>query len=428
MWSNFLNVIDSSLLPIVFKYLIVILPIAMPFMFFYLFWVLRLRWIQLKFIESQKTCLLEIKLPKEVLKSPAAMEIFCQCLSQGPAANYGEAFLDGKTKPWFSLELVSTDGVPHFYIWCSQAKFKNVVEAQLYAQYPNVEIYEVDDYTKAIDFNLEKRFCWGIQWKLSKPDPYPIKTYIDYGLDGDPKDEYKIDPLTAVIEFLGALKKGDSVWIQILVQRHEEESWKHGRFIKKPDWKDDIKKEIEKIREAAIPKAKKGEEDKTFKFPNPTKGQTETIAAIERSAGKMPFDCMIRGFYISEWSSFNPVNIGALIGCLKQYGSDNLNGFKLSTITDVSDPYKDWVRFVFPFMKKHQERVIALKKKDMFHAYKLRSYFQWPYKYLGGKKPFILNTEELATLFHLPSGIVSQTPTLERVPSKKSEAPANLPI
>jgi hypothetical protein len=407
--------------------LLVVLPVAMPFILLYFFWVLRVRWVQLKFIESQKTCLLEIRLPKEVLKSPAAMEIFLQCLAQGGPGNYSEAYLDGKTKPWFSLELVSTDGVPHFYIWCSQAKFKNVVEAQLYAQYPNVEIYEVEDYTKAIPFDLEKYFVWGMQWRLTQPDPYPIKTYIDYGLDRDPKDEYKVDPLTAVIEYLGSVKKGDSVWIQILLQRHEEEGWVEGRFRTKPDWKGDIKKEIEKIRKETIPEGQRGD-DKTFKFPNPTKGQTEKIAAIERSAGKLPFDCMIRGFYISEWPSFNPIYIGALIGCLKQYGSDNLNGFKIGTTTDVSYGYKDWVRFVFPFMKNHMERVIAWKKKDMFHAYKLRSYFQWPYKFLGGRKPFILNTEELATLFHFPSGIVSQTPTLTRVPSKKSEAPANLPI
>jgi hypothetical protein len=39
----------------------------------------------------------------------------------------------------------------------------------------------------------------------------------------------------------------------------------------------------------------------------------------------------------------------------------------------------------------------------------------------------ILNTEELATIFHFP-GQVAGTPTLERVPSKKAEAPSNLPI
>ena len=38
-----------------------------------------------------------------------------------------------------------------------------------------------------------------------------------------------------------------------------------------------------------------------------------------------------------------------------------------------------------------------------------------------------MNGEELATLYHLP-GAVATTPTLTRIPSKKSEAPANLPV
>jgi hypothetical protein len=416
----------TELFPLTVKWLVIFLPIAMPIMLIIVFWILRIRWVQMKFVEAQKTCILEIKLPKEVMKSPAGMEIFIQHLSQSGAATYGEAFIDGKTRPWFSLELVSTDGVPHLYVWCSQAKFKNLVEAQLYAQYPNLEIYEVEDYTKSFDFDLKKRFCWGIQWALTKPDPYPIKTYIDYGLDSDPKDEYKIDPLTAVIEFLGAIKKGENVWIQILIQKHEDEGWKHGRFMKKLDWKEDIKTEIEKIREQATPKPKKGEET-SFAFPNPTKGQVETISAIERSAGKMPFDAMVRGFYVADWAVFNPTNISILIGILKQFSSNSLNGFKLGTKTDVSDNHKDWVRLVFPFLTGWQDRKSAELKREMFHAYKLRSYFQWPYRFYG-KKPYVLNVEELATLFHFPSGITSQTPTLTRVASKKSEAPANLPI
>ncbi len=38
-----------------------------------------------------------------------------------------------------------------------------------------------------------------------------------------------------------------------------------------------------------------------------------------------------------------------------------------------------------------------------------------------------MTTEELATIFHIP-GKVASTPTLARIPSKRSEAPANLPI
>ena len=40
---------------------------------------------------------------------------------------------------------------------------------------------------------------------------------------------------------------------------------------------------------------------------------------------------------------------------------------------------------------------------------------------------FILNLEELATLYHFP-GEVAATPTLPRIDSTKSSSPSNLPI
>jgi len=426
MFDIFLHSITQELFPSVFKIMSVIFPIVMPFLLLYVFFVLRFRWIQMRFVESQKTCLLEIKLPKEITKSPAVMEIFFNCLSQSGAGGYAEAYLDGKTRPWFSCELVSTGGEVHFYIWCSQSKFKNIVEAQLYAQYPNIEIFEVSkDYTSFFDFDLKKYSMYALQYTLVKADPFPIKTYIDYGLDKDQKDEYKIDPMTAVLEYLGSLKNGENAWIQIMVRKHEKEGSKHGKFFRPgKDLKAETKVEIENIRKSTMQESAEG--DAKFKFPNPTKGQMEVISAIERSATKMPFDCMIRSVYIAETASFTPVNIGGIIANFRQYNSNNLNGFKPVVTTDVSDTFKDFAR-VFPFLKRFIASEIYDLKKDLFHAYKLRSYFEWPYKNYESK-PFVLTAEELATIFHFPGSIVSQTPTLKRVASKKSEAPANLPI
>lgn len=425
------------------KILLLVLPIFIPLFLIFRIWKSRFRYITMKFVEEQKSLLLEIRLPKEITKSPAAMEIFFSHLAQGGAGTYGEAFIDGKTRPWFSCELVSIDGVVRFFIWCSQGKFKNIVETQLYAQYPNIEIFEADDYTKDFYYNPDKYSMTAVQYALTKADPYPIKTYIDYGLDSNPKEEHKIDPITSLVEYLGSLKKGENAWIQILIQKHESESWKHGVLLmdedpKKAGWfkkilinlfgsskklKDEIKEEIEKVRESTI----QDTDGENLKMPNPTKGQTAIITALERSATKTPFDCMIRSVYIAEKDSFNAVNIGGLIGGLKQYSSNDLNGFKPDVKPGVSDARADFARFL-PFLKKKNEKEINEVKEDLFNAYKLRSYFQLPYKNYGGSKPFILTTEELATIFHFPSGMVSQTPTLERVGSKKSEAPSNLPI
>ncbi len=441
------------------KYLLVFMPVALPAMLFYVFWVIRYRWVTMKFVEAQKTCLLEIRLPKEITKSPSAMEIFFTHLAKGGADAYGDAFLEGKTRPWFSLELVSTGGHVRFFVWCSQAKNKGMIETQLYAQYPNLEIFEADDYTKDYFYDPENYPFQAIQFCLTKPDPYPIKTYIEYGLDFDEnqKEEYKIDPITSVLEYLGSLKNGENAWIQILIQKHEAETWEHGSITLKVDPKKanflekiwlhlfgrskDLKKEIddviETIRKKSIPKS---EDKSVMKFPNPTKGELEVIAALERSAKKVPFDCMIRAIYIAEKKSFASGNISGLGGSFKQYRSNNLNSFR-SIYAGVEDWEEDLAR-VHPFFHNYMKNKIARIKKDLFYAYKLRSYFQWPYRHYGRIKPFfqlwgyskpknqpfVLTTEELATVWHFPSHIASQTPTLKRVGSKKSEAPSNLPI
>ncbi len=420
-----------TLIPNVVVILFVIFPIVIPFVLFHVFWVMRLRLAQMKWIEKNgPPCLLEIRLPKEILKSPAGMEIFFSYLSAGGATHYFEALIDGRTRPWFSCEIVSTGGQVKFYIWMSQrTKYKNVVESQLYAQYPGIEIHEVkleDDYTRKIYFDPEKFFIFGLQFGLKQPDPYPIKTYIDYGLDKEQEEESKIDPLTAVIEHLGSMKAGEHSWIQILVQKHEQEGWLHGSLKRHgKDLKAEVKAEIEKIRKEAIPKSE-GDDKTTFKFPNPTQGQNERRAALERVGAKLPFDCLIRSFYITELPTFNVGNISAIVGALRQYNSAALNSFVPTFVTDITDPMKDVPR-LFPFMKNFFDREISDYKKELLHAYKLRSFFNWPYKNFH-QKPFILTTEELATIFHFPGNLVSQTPTLKRVESKKAEAPVNLPI
>lgn len=415
---------NTDILPLIYRVLLIISPVLVPALLVYITVKLFVYYKQISYISSLKSFLFEIKIPKDIQKSPMAMEIVLAAMQAGGASTYTEAYLQGKTMGWFSLELASIEGQLHFYIWSSEPKFKEILEAQIYAQYPTVEIDMVkpeEDYVRRFQYNPEKNSIWGLQFKLTKPDVYPIKTYIDYNMDKDQKDEYRIDPMTAVLEFMGSVGKGQQAWLQILIKRHGEEGWKEHHLRNKPDWKDDANAEIEVIRKMATPAAT----GDFTPFPNPTKGQVETIAAIERSKGKMAFDTMIRGFYLAENKSFNPSYISGLIGSMRQYNSETLNGFKMKTKTDVSDAFKDWVT-IFPFMKATQNRLQEKYKRELFNAYRLRSFFYPPYKSYK-QAPFILNTEELATIYHFP-GNVSATPTLAKIASKKSEPPANLPI
>jgi hypothetical protein len=289
---------------------------------------------------------------------------------------------------------------------------KEIVETQIYAQYPDVEVSEVPDYSLNVHYDPEKITLWGTEFKLTEDDPYPIKTYVDYGLDKDPKEEFKVDPISNVMEYLGSLGQGEQAWIQIIVRANKGKKaedlpfWKSGT----EDWKEEGEELINKLLERD--KSDKGDDMGKF-FKVRTEGEKDVVTAIERSISKFGFDCGMRVIYLAEEDKFKKVNMGGLVGSVKQYGSQNLNGFKPNSksTTDFDYPWQD-------YKGKRVER----RKVRIIDAYRRRSYFYPPYR----KKPFVLSSEELATIFHFPGDVV-QTPTLSRIESKKAEAPINLP-
>jgi hypothetical protein len=380
------------------------LPVLLGISFFHTW----MSYTRAQFIFKQGSVLLEIKLPKDIMRSPAAMELIFIAVYQTGSATLLETYLGGKVRPWFSFEMASFGGDVHFYIW-TVPKFKGLIEAQIYAQYPTAEIYEVDDYTTHVYHDLSRYPFWATYFKLSKADAYPIKTYIDYGLDKSMEEEEKIDPLTSVLEYLGALGPNEEAWIQIIIQAHKKEGFKDARLFSRPDWTVGIDKEIEKVLKPYAP-----EKDKP-KLMTPMY-INEIVEALHRSKAKFPFEVCMRGFYIpTKGDAFNSTNISGLIGSVRQYSSNTLNGLKLGKFTDYDYPWQD-------FQRKRRNMI----ERKMLEAYKRRSFFQEPFKYWR-QKPFILNTEELATIYHFPGGVAT-TPTLTRIPSRKSEPPANLPL
>ena len=392
-----------------FSFLFQWFPLWGPFVLGYIFIHEWLHYVQARFISNFNWILLEIKLPKEIHKTPLAMEIVLNALYQSTSPmQWWDKYRKGKVKDWFSLEMVSVDGHVKFFIR-TNISYKNIIEAQLYAQYPDIEIYEVPDYTRYVDYR-GKEGDWdmfGTEYKLAKPDAYPIKTYVDYGMDKEGvKEEFKTDPLTSVVEYLGSVGKDEQIWIQILVQSASKNYKKKDGT--KGDWTDEGKDLVEKL----VGRDKK-EEDNKFQVMRMTKGEQEIVSAIERNIGKLGFECGIRAIYLAKKEKMDYGHIKALGGLLRPFTTNNLNGFK---------GYEQTYGWDFPWQDFNFIRLTA-KKKKIFKAYKYRSWFHLPRKI----KPFVLSSEELATIYHLPGG-VAQTPTFGRIPSRKGEAPVNLPM
>jgi hypothetical protein len=413
MISNFIHPEFWSALVLAFKYVYWGLPVWLPAIFVVFCFNAWIYYKRTKFWQKEGSVLLEIKLPREIMKSPAAMEIVLGSLHQiGNEGTWVKRIWKGQTRSHFSLEIASIGGNVRFFIW-TKPGHRNFIESNIYSQYPGVEIYEAEDYTKPLYYNPEKNSMFAMEFVLTQPDPYPIKTYIDYGLDKDPKEEFKIDPMTPMLEFLGSLTSGHNLWIQILVRAHKKRRLADVFGEKEDSWKDEAKEEVTKIIERYKPK------DKTEYGRFPTKGETDLINSLERSILKFPFDCGIRTIYIADKDKFNSANVGGMYGMVKQFSSaSGLNGFKPNGwLNDFDYPWQEW------FNDREQIKRIVLQE------YKLRRFFYspWKNKKFYSSKPFILNAEELATIYHFP-GAVASTPTLEKIPSVKSKAPANLPI
>ena len=398
-------------------FLIAIAPIWLPLFLAVTFWKLWFKWRRKQFILGKPKVLLEIKLSSEITRSPRAMESFFNGIHiTSSEGNWWDIYVNGKCRNWFSFELVSIGGEIHFYIWCWE-RTRNAVEAQIYAQYPDVQILEVpieEDYARQIAHIPGETQMWGANFSLTKADAYPIKTYVDYNLDKENIDqEEKVDAMASVFEFMSAIGPGEQIWLQILAQATKNKDRNQpgsGTFIKKKEgWKDAAEREIEKLKTKSV--VERGE-DGFGGFSNPTRGEADIITAIERSIAKQGFECGIRGVYWAEADKFDGGNIAGLINTFKHYSSNTLNGFKPDWVTDFDYPWEDYKGM----RENYRDRI-------MLEQYRKRSWFHPPFK----RPTYVLNTEELATIYHFPGSVVA-SPGLRRIEAKTADAPSNLPI
>lgn len=399
-----------------FDYIFFLIPVAVPILIFTLLFDVYISYNRQKYRNSLEWTLLEIIPSPDNVKSPAAMELFLLTLFQTSGeSTWIDRWVKGKVRTWFSLELVSLGGKIRFYIWC-ESKMKKYLESQLYAQYPGAEVREAEDY--AAKLNTVDYDMMAAELQLTKPDPYPIKTYMDYALDKEQEEEFKIDPITPVLEFFNTIPEDNYACIQIIVRAHKAEDRDPSKtfpsFSKKIDnWKQVAEDEIKKIKEKSFIELEEGGIKK--KQNTQTESQKRVISALDRSTTKFAFDTGIRLLYMGKKNAFAN-NFGSLTGTFKQYNSGELNGFKPRVVTSFDYPWQDI------FGKK-----VKKMKAELLEAYQLRDYF-WKGDYKDHDRPyFVLNTEELATIYHFP-GMVAQTPSLNRVDSRKVSPPDNLPI
>ena len=351
---------------------------------------------------------LQIKINREILQTPKAIE---QVFNGFHVIEKG----------YICLELVGMDRELYFIIRTPK-QYKNLVESQFYAQYPEIEIKEIDDYFLDLPARLpNKDFdLWGTEIILEKENYYPIKTYSYFE---ELKEEKRIDPISSFAESVVKLQKYERFILEIIIKplsdKEDEKFINDGKAKinsllgkkedKKITWQDWVGSFFRNLLIGLFepPVWPTKEEKKDVPSSSLSSGEKDTIKAIENKIKQLSFNTSIRLVYISPKMIFDESNISAFMAFLNQFNSKDLNAFKVNK--NASTVLK--TRFL-------QNRRLFLKKMD---------FYQNSLERKKTKDNMILNTEELATIYHFPALKVS-TPSLIRVLSKKGEPPAGLPV
>ncbi|MFH1392433.1 MAG: hypothetical protein ABIG90_02000 [bacterium] len=402
--------------------------VPMPFVLFWAFWQTWMYYINNKYLAERNWVLLEINIPEQVEVTPKAMEQVITGLHgiyKGP--NLMEKYIQGMLPRFFSLEIVGINGEVHFFIR-TEMQFRNLVEGQVYAQYPDAEIREAEDYSRLVpkiipskDWNL-----WGTEMIFTKADYYPIRTYPAF--KEEETEEGIIDPLASLAEVMSRLRHGEQVWVQILISPRSDDWHEKGfdlvnKLIGKApskkksffdtsimvqetiNWFQAVLKALFEITSSGTEKEEK-KPDWPSMMQHLSPGERAKVEAIETKCSKIAFNSKIRFIYLGKRDVFAMGNVSAFMGAFKQFNIQDMNGFKTDPKTKSSIDY------------------LFKKRRSIHRRRKILTKYRW--RSMSGYK-MILNIEEAASIYHFP-GIYVKAPRMPRVEAKKSGPPVSLPV
>ena len=340
---------------------------------------------QLNEFISSDNVLLILEIPKTNDKKELAAEQLFASL-HGILRDKRELKLSRGAQEHLSFEVASVNGQIRFYVWTPRS-LQSFVEGQIYAQYPTVQIHQAsEDYT---EHERDHSVTYTTEMTLTASEFLPIKTF----------QTFEVDPLAGITGTLAKLEStGEELWIQVLA-KPVEDSWQ----IEADHW-------ISRLREGSasiLPSVggsmrwlgglfaalwRPPEEGLAGgKGPEISERNKTRIAEAEKKATKLGYEVKIRLAYLGENQTNAKLRMQALVGTFKQFNSTNLNGFK---------PIK------------------AAYGKEFLEKYRRRAFFG---------EGFILNIEELASVFHLPHTNV-ETPNIVWASAKTAEPPSKLPV
>lgn len=388
-------------------------------------------WLLSRNQSKHKHSVLEVIPPPDVLKTPKAMENVLVGLSGGwKPMNKRDKWWRGEHQDTFSLEMMGNNGSLRFFVRCRHDHV-SWVESKFYSEYPDAELHEVEDYVESLPNYAPNKVwdIWGASYALTDPhhiDPpwaIPLRTYLEFE---DINEDRRTSPLSQLGELVAKLGPSEYCLIQLIISpRLGEVSPKFDKVINKLTGKDtseggksiigetlgfviDISHNVVRgILGHEVIHSSEEKKESNFSFFNLTKAEQDRINSIAIKKSKVNFETNIHAMYLFKRSQAHQERIGDMNGFFRQFSDENRNGLKPASGTySTSNIY----------FRRKKKNLVTMRR--LYFAYKSR----WM-GYLS--HPYILSTEEIASIFHLPGQIV-QTPSLGRIRSRSTQPPQGL--
>lgn len=386
---------------------------------------------QVAYNSKRQWMLLAISVPRMTEQTPRAVEnIFAHLAGAHVSASWKEKWIDGKTQDLISIEIASIEGRVHFYVFTIRG-FRDLIEASIYAQYPDAEIAEVEDYALKVPARYPDAEwdAFGTEMIPVVSDVYPLRTFHDF--EDKVSGEFK-DPLAVLLENMSRLGPGEQFWFQIIILPMDQKTFKaKGELevkkltgqkitVKEPLW--------QKI--LALPFTLLGKLLQEFgilpapaapaKELNPlasrmwtlTPGERKVLEAVENKLSKIAFQCKLRFVYVAKKEVLKkPRIVHPFIGVIKQFNTNDMQSLRPES-KRIPPSTALW------FFKESRNNK---RKIRLVNAYRKRSFWI-------GNPTFAMNIEELASLWHFPISIQTRPPQLGKTEAKRAEPPMNLPF
>jgi hypothetical protein len=310
---------------------------------------------KIKHIDTLEHVLLMLEVPRSNDRDEAAAEELFASL-HGMLRSKRELITEGNIQEHLSFEMVATGTQVHFYAWVPK-HLQSFVESQLYAQYPHVHISAVpNDYASR---KLDGKVFYSAELATTAHDALPIKT----------RSNFETDPLSSLTTALTKLEHADEeMWIQVLA-RPIDHAWqrKAGNYAKRLKSGQGVGAgSVLSFLGQSLELLWKPPQNAAGGLTQPNERDQARIAEAEKKSTKPAYRVKIRVGYVGQDEHTAKLRLQTMVGTFKQFNVLGLNGFT-------------------------QKRAVG--GTDGLVAYQARFFID---------KGFVLNTEELATIYHLP--------------------------